>query len=64
MLIDRRCVGRAELEPQLPLLRRCLEAIGVDFVGAPGFEAEDVIATWTAQARGVVEIFNPMRNGN
>lgn len=37
------------LEPQLPLVEQVLEALGVDFIGAPTLEAEDVIASWVAQ---------------
>ena len=38
-----------DLEPQMPLFHEVLPALGVDFVGAPGLEAEDVIASWVAQ---------------
>jgi len=41
-----------ELEPQMPIIHEVLEAAGVDFVGVPDHEAEDVIATWTALAGG------------
>lgn len=41
-----------ELEPQMPIIHEVLEAAGVDFVGVPDHEAEDVIATWTARAGG------------
>jgi 5'-3' exonuclease len=37
-----------ELAPQMPIVHDVLEAVGVDFVGCPGYEAEDVIATWAA----------------
>jgi 5'-3' exonuclease len=39
-----------ELEPQMPIIHEVLAAAGVDFVGVPDHEAEDVIASWTAQA--------------
>jgi 5'-3' exonuclease len=42
--------------PQEALGREVLAALGVAVVGAEGFEAEDVIATLTARARGPVEI--------
>src|SRR5262245_54689356 len=42
--------------PQEALGREVLDALGVAVVGAEGFEAEDVIATLTARARGPVEI--------
>ena len=38
-----------ELEPQMPLVHEVLAAVGVDFIGAPRLEAEDVIASWVAQ---------------
>jgi 5'-3' exonuclease len=41
-----------ELEPQMPIIHEVLEAAGVDFVGVPEYEAEDVVATWTARAAG------------
>jgi 5'-3' exonuclease len=40
------------LEPQMPIIHDVLDAVGVDFVGVPDYEAEDVIASWTAQAAG------------
>jgi 5'-3' exonuclease len=45
-----------ELEPQMPLIMGYLEAAGVDVVGAPGYEAEDVIASLVAKIDGSVEI--------
>lgn len=44
------------LIPQLPIIRAYLAAIGIDFIGMPDYEAEDVIAGWTAQAQGGIEI--------
>ena len=46
----------AELEPQEPIIRQVLAAIGVDVIGAPGFEAEDVIASLLPVIAGKVEI--------
>jgi 5'-3' exonuclease len=46
----------AGLEPQIPVIRAILEAIGVDMVGVQEYEAEDVIATWSRLAEGTVEI--------
>jgi 5'-3' exonuclease len=46
----------AGLEPQLPVIRDLLRAIGVDMVGVVEHEAEDVIATWCRLAQGTVEI--------
>lgn len=44
------------LEPQMPVIRDVLRAIGVDIAGVADHEAEDVIATWTRLAEGTVEI--------
>jgi 5'-3' exonuclease len=44
------------LEPQIPVIRDILQAIGVDIVGVDDYEAEDVIATWTRLADGTIEI--------
>jgi 5'-3' exonuclease len=52
-----------ELEPQMPVIHDVLEAAGVDFVGLPDYEAEDVIASWTARAQGAtVEIVSGDRD--
>jgi 5'-3' exonuclease len=48
--------------PQEECGRRVLEALGVAVVGAPGFEAEDVIATLAARARERVEIVSGDRD--
>jgi 5'-3' exonuclease len=50
------------LIPQMPIIDAFLEAIGVDALGVPGYEAEDVIATWTAKAGGSVEIVSGDRD--
>src|SRR5215469_3305312 len=41
-----------QLEPQMPIIHDVLDAAGVDFVGVADYEAEDVIASWTARAAG------------
>ena len=46
----------AGLEPQLPVIRGLLDAIGIDMVGVAEHEAEDVIATWCRLAPGTIEI--------
>jgi len=46
----------AELEPQEPIIRAVLHAIGVEVMGAAGFEAEDVIASLLPKITGKVEI--------
>jgi 5'-3' exonuclease len=44
------------LAPQVPIIQAILAAIGIDMVGVPEYEAEDVIATWCALASGTIEI--------
>jgi 5'-3' exonuclease len=51
-----------QLEPQMPIIHEVLDAAGVDFVGVPDYEAEDVIASWTAQAEGTVDIVSGDRD--
>jgi 5'-3' exonuclease len=51
-----------DLEPQMPLIHEVLEAIGVDFIGVAEYEAEDVIASWTATVAGTVEIVSGDRD--
>ena len=46
----------AELEPQEPIIHAVLAAIGVEVIGADGFEAEDVIASLLPKITGSVEI--------
>ena len=45
-----------ELGPQVPILVDVLAAAGIARVGAPGFEADDVIGTLSARARGPVDV--------
>lgn len=45
-----------ELAPQEPIIRQVLAAIGVEVIGAEGFEAEDVIASLLPKISGKVEI--------
>jgi 5'-3' exonuclease len=51
-----------DLEPQMLIIHEALAAIGIDFVGVPEYEAEDVIATWTANTPGTVEIVSGDRD--
>ena len=44
------------LEPQLPVIRDLMAAIGIDMLGVADHEAEDVIATWSRLAPGTIEI--------
>ncbi len=46
----------AELQPQEPIIWAVLNAIGVEVMGAAGFEAEDVIASLLPKITGTVEI--------
>lgn len=46
----------AGLAAQIPVIYDLLEGIGIDFVGVPDHEAEDVIATLSKLAPGTVEI--------
>lgn len=41
-----------ELEVQVPIIRRALESFGIPVLGAPGYEADDVIGTLTARHHG------------
>ncbi|HWF57370.1 MAG TPA: 5'-3' exonuclease [Candidatus Dormibacteraeota bacterium] len=51
-----------DLEPQMPIIHDVLAALGIDFIGVPEYEAEDVIATWTATTPGSVEIVSGDRD--
>jgi 5'-3' exonuclease len=51
-----------DLIPQMPVIESLLAAIGIDFVGGPGLEAEDVIASWVDQIDGRVEIVSGDRD--
>jgi 5'-3' exonuclease len=44
------------LAPQIPVIDGVLRAIGIDVIGVPGYEAEDVISTLAGQISGTVEI--------
>src|ERR1700730_15692438 len=46
------------LEPQMPVIMECLEAIGIDAVGVSGYEAEDVIASLVARVETPIEIYS------
>jgi 5'-3' exonuclease len=51
-----------DLEPQMPVIMACLEAVGVDAVGVPDYEAEDVIASLVALVKPPVEIVSGDRD--
>ncbi|MFF8597135.1 5'-3' exonuclease H3TH domain-containing protein [Streptomyces sp. NPDC015220] len=44
------------LSPQVPVIEAVLDAVGIARVGVPGYEADDVIGTFTARATGPVDI--------
>jgi 5'-3' exonuclease len=44
------------LAAQVPVIEQVLTAAGVALAGAPGYEADDVIGTFTAHSTGPVEI--------
>lgn len=45
-----------DLTPQVPLIRDALSALGIARLGAPGFEADDVIGTLVARNKGRLPI--------
>ncbi|MEO7422809.1 MAG: 5'-3' exonuclease [Ornithinibacter sp.] len=45
-----------DLTPQVPLIRDALRALGIPRLGAPGFEADDVIGTLAQRHRGVMPV--------
>jgi 5'-3' exonuclease len=44
------------LSPQVPVIEAVLDAVGIARVGVEGYEADDVIGTFTARAKGPVDI--------
>lgn len=44
------------LSPQVPVIEAVLDAVGIARVGVAGYEADDVIGTFTARAGGPVDI--------
>lgn len=44
------------LSPQVPVIEQVLDALGIARVGVEGYEADDVIGTFTARAKGPVDI--------
>jgi 5'-3' exonuclease len=44
------------LAPQVPVIEAVLDALGIARVGVAGYEADDVIGTFTARATGPVDI--------
>ena len=50
------------LEPQMEIIDELLGAIGIEMVGTPDYEAEDVISSWTAAVPGTVEVVSGDRD--
>ena len=50
------------LEPQMPVVMECLEAVGIDVVGVTDYEAEDVIASLVARVKPPIEIYSGDRD--
>ncbi|WP_066298247.1 5'-3' exonuclease [Arthrobacter luteolus] len=44
------------LEAQIPMIRKVLALAGIAVVGRPGYEADDVIGSYAAQAEGPVDV--------
>ena len=51
-----------ELEVQMEPIMRVLAAVGIPALGAPGYEAEDVIASLAKKVRGKIEILSGDRD--
>jgi 5'-3' exonuclease len=50
------------LSPQVPVIESVLDALGVARVGVAGYEADDVIGTFAARAKGPVDIITGDRD--
>ncbi len=50
------------LDPQMPVIMECLEAVGIDAVGVTDYEAEDVIASLAARVKTPIEIYSGDRD--
>jgi 5'-3' exonuclease len=50
------------LEPQMPVVMECLEAVGIDTLGVAGYEAEDVIASLVTRVEIPIEIYSGDRD--
>ncbi|MCK7623089.1 5'-3' exonuclease [Streptomyces sp. RS10V-4] len=44
------------LSPQVPVIEEVLDALGIARIGAPGYEADDIIGTLAGRAAGPVDI--------
>ena len=45
-----------DLSPQIPVIEDVLDAFGIARVGVPGYEADDVIGTYTLTTSGAVDV--------
>jgi 5'-3' exonuclease len=50
------------LEPQMPVVMDCLDAVGIDVVGMEGYEAEDIIASLVSRVERPIEIYSGDRD--
>jgi 5'-3' exonuclease len=50
------------LEPQMPVIMECLEAVGIDALGVDEYEAEDVIASLAVRVETPIEIYSGDRD--
>jgi 5'-3' exonuclease len=50
------------LDPQMPVVMECLEAVGIDAIGVSGYEAEDVIASLVTRVKRPIEIWSGDRD--
>jgi 5'-3' exonuclease len=51
-----------DLSPQVDIILAVLDAFGISTAGAPGYEADDVIATLAARAEGPVDVVSGDRD--
>ncbi|GAC1653038.1 MAG: 5'-3' exonuclease [Candidatus Dormibacteraceae bacterium] len=51
-----------DLEPQMPLVMAVLAAIGLNVIGKPGFEAEDIIASLARRLDPPIEVYSGDRD--
>jgi 5'-3' exonuclease len=50
------------LDPQMPVVMECLEAVGIEAIGLSGYEAEDVIASLVSRVKRPIEIWSGDRD--
>jgi 5'-3' exonuclease len=50
------------LEPQLPMIEAVIKAIGLNWIGKPGFEAEDIIASLARRVSPPIEVYSGDRD--